>query len=84
MAIPKHPKRPRCEGYIRHGGAFSLGPIRWEQCKRRAIVNLEFREKGKRHLKMLPACAGCWRRVREAKDQYTIAQVHHLLSGEAE
>ena len=49
----------KCEGYRRYGGAFTLGPVRWEQCKSKATVKLTFLEDGK--YKTLPACNECWK-----------------------
>ena len=48
----------RCEGYRRHGGAFTLGPVRWEQCKNEATVNLDIKQDGDRGV--MPACHECW------------------------
>lgn len=49
----------RCEGWSRTGGAFTLGPVKWEQCKSDAIVNLKFKQ-GNEPVKTLPACKACW------------------------
>lgn len=47
----------RCEGWRRHGGAVTLGPARWEQCKTAADVTLTVeQEKTER----MPACIACW------------------------
>jgi hypothetical protein len=48
----------RCEGYRRYGGAFSFGPVTWEQCTREAVVMLTIIQKGKEET--LPACVICW------------------------
>ena len=48
----------RCEGFRRHGGAFTLGPVRWEQCNQGAIVMLTVKQDGKETTK--PACLQCW------------------------
>lgn len=55
----------RCEGYVRKGGAFTLGPVTWHQCTNEAIVSITFNQnqEGKT---TLPACAECWERCREA------------------
>jgi hypothetical protein len=53
-------KKVRCEGWRRYGGAFTLGPVTWEQCKETATVMLtckQFLEP----TKTLPACHHCWR-----------------------
>ncbi len=49
---------PRCEGFRRYGGAFSLGPVTWEQCRETATVMLTIREK--KHRGTFPACQTCW------------------------
>lgn len=51
----------KCEGYHRRGGAFTLGPVVWEQCENAATVNLTIRDK--RETKTLPACDQCWQKV---------------------
>jgi hypothetical protein len=48
----------RCEGWRRYGGAFTLGPVTWKQCKNEAIVILEVVQDGK--IESLPGCATCW------------------------
>ena len=50
----------RCEGYTRHGGAFTLGPITWVQCKKEAIVNITATQDGK--TETFPMCADCWKK----------------------
>lgn len=52
-------KRLRCEGMRRHGSAFSLGPVRWEQCKEEATVRLLLLQKDG-EVEKLPACPKCW------------------------
>ncbi len=49
----------RCEGWRRYGGAFTLGPVRWEQCPNEAVVLLEIRQKGVHMAE--PACMECWK-----------------------
>jgi hypothetical protein len=34
----------RCEGWRRYGGAFTLGPVHWEQCEAQGIVRLKFKD----------------------------------------
>lgn len=51
--------KTRCEGWRRYGGAFSLGPVKWEQCKEDAIVMLTVVQDGK--TEKLPACKTCWK-----------------------
>ena len=49
---------PRCEGYRRYGGAFTLGPVRWQQCRKQAIVRITVvQEEGEG---TFPACMTCW------------------------
>jgi hypothetical protein len=31
-------KKTQCEGWRRYGGVFTLGPVKWEQCKETATV----------------------------------------------
>jgi hypothetical protein len=48
----------QCQGYRRHGGAFTFGPVTWKQCTNDAIVMLTVKqEKAER----LPACNDCWK-----------------------
>lgn len=55
----------RCEGYRRYGGAFTFGPVRWEQCHREGIVMIKFVIDGQE--KTLPACMECWKECIEGK-----------------
>ena len=48
----------RCQGYRRYGGAFSLGPVVWRQCKEDAVATLTVVQDGKEEL--FPACVVCW------------------------
>ena len=48
----------RCEGWRRHGGVFTLGPVVWEQCKNDATVMIKVEQDGK--VETLPACPICW------------------------
>lgn len=49
----------RCEGWRRHGGMFTLGPVTWSQCKNEAVVVIDLEQDGKRE--KLPGCMECWR-----------------------
>jgi hypothetical protein len=49
----------RCEVWRRYGGAFTFGPVRWEQCKNDAIVSLTVQQDGQP--KTCPVCMKCWR-----------------------
>lgn len=55
----------RCEGWRRHGGAFTLGPVHWEQCASQGAVILTI-SNGK-EIKTLPACKKCWEECIENK-----------------
>jgi hypothetical protein len=55
----------RCEGYRRYGGAFTLGPVKWEQCKEEATVLITFSNNAGTHV--LPGCAKCWAECIENK-----------------
>lgn len=45
---------PRCEGWRRNGGAFTLGPVEWRQCENRAMALLTTADG------VFPACRVCW------------------------
>lgn len=47
----------RCEGWRRHGGVFTLGPVRWTQCEKDAVVILRVKQE---KISKQPACLGCW------------------------
>lgn len=53
--------KTRCEGWRRYGGAFSLGPVSWEQCKDNATVTAVFTNLGDKKGKRMPACDHCLR-----------------------
>lgn len=55
----------RCAGYRRYGGAFTLGPVRWEQCKENATVMLKIEQDGK--VDDLPGCQECWKEAQEKR-----------------
>jgi hypothetical protein len=55
----------KCEGMRRYGGAFTLGPVRWEACKEPAEVMLTVKQEGE--VETLPACKTCWKEVIENK-----------------
>lgn len=54
--------KTRCEGWRRYGGAFTLGPVRWEQCKNDATVTLTVEQET---TERMPACMECWREAQE-------------------
>ncbi len=61
--------KQRCEGWRRHGDAFSFGPPRWVQCEKDAIVLLSVKQEHGED-GTLPACESCWA---EAVDNDLIA-----------
>lgn len=58
------PPLPQCDGRRRYGGAFTLGPPRWEQCTNAATVLLTLEQDGET-LTDSPACATCWAESRQ-------------------
>ena len=54
--------KTRCEGYRRYGGAFTLGPVRWEQCKNDAAVTLTVEQETTERMR---ACMECWNEAKE-------------------
>jgi hypothetical protein len=50
--------KQRCEGWRRYGGAFTLGPVKWEQCKNDAIVVLKVEQE--KVVENMPSCLECW------------------------
>lgn len=62
----------RCEGYRRNGGMMTLGPVRWEQCRNTATVNITVEQDGE--TKTFPACKTCWKEAIEA-DKIKILEV---------
>jgi protein-arginine kinase activator protein McsA len=65
----------QCEGYRRYGGAFTLGIVKWEQCKEEATVLITFIEKDE--TKTLPGCQTCWKECIENK--YSIVKVEPIM-----
>lgn len=51
----------RCEGYRRRGGAFTLGPVPWEQCTNDAIVTITAYQKEEPTEYTGPFCMTCWK-----------------------
>lgn len=47
----------RCEGFRRKGGAFALGPVRWQQCENEAVALLKVRQEV---IAEYPSCLICW------------------------
>jgi hypothetical protein len=47
----------QCEGWTRHGGAFTIGPPRWERCRNESTWLLTATQNGEtRHF---PVCDEC-------------------------
>lgn len=57
------PKQIQCEGWRRHGGAFTLGLPRWVQCENDACVILTVKQE---ETEDMPACMECWNEAKEA------------------
>jgi hypothetical protein len=52
---------PRCEGWRRHGSAFTIGGTpRWVQCDADATVLVTMRRDGQAATQEIPACDECW------------------------
>jgi len=68
----------KCQGWRRYGGAFSLGPVRWEQCDRKPVAMLKVRQDGKD--KWLAACPECWTECIE--NEITILEATPIKSEE--
>ena len=65
----------RCEGYRRTGGAFTLGPVKWEQCKNDAVVMMEFKHDGE--VQTLPACRECLGEAHSAEESNQVECVFY-------
>jgi hypothetical protein len=48
----------QCEGYRRHGNAFSFGPVTWKRCENNADVELVVVQDEEEST--FPACIVCW------------------------
>ena len=58
MAEQEKTWKNRCEGWRRHGGAFTFGPVTWEQCEEEGEVMLTVKQDDE--TTTLPACKTCW------------------------
>ena len=58
-------EQKQCEGFRRHGGAFTMGPVKWEQCTEKATVLLTVKQAG--DTKTFPACNTCWNEAIERR-----------------
>ena len=70
-------KMPRCEGYRRIGGAFTLGPPKWEQCKADATVKLTLVQDSQQQV--MPACHTCWNEAIQG-DKIRVLEVKPIVS----
>jgi hypothetical protein len=68
----------KCEGWHRHGGAFTLGPVTWRQCKNEATVLLTVKQDGK--TRTWPACNTCWENARDPQWKITIVDVKPIAA----
>jgi hypothetical protein len=58
----------QCEGYRRTGGAFTIGPVKWEQCPNDAVVKLTVLQDPNdedSETAVFPACLKCWKEALE-------------------
>jgi hypothetical protein len=55
----------KCKGFRRYGGVFSLGPVKWEQCKATPTVMI----KVKNVKETQPACNHCWQELIDSDEQ---------------
>lgn len=58
----------RCEGWVRQGGVFTLGPVTWQQCENKGVVMLTCLNDGAEDPVTLPACLECWQRAKDDND----------------
>ncbi len=68
----KTEKAIRCDGWRRRGGAFTFGPVKWEQCENDAVVILKIRQQGE--VKESPCCMECWNESIENADKIEIIE----------
>ena len=57
----------RCEGMVRNGGIFTLGPVRWVQCEESAVVMLQLKNPDEKRYRSFPACMNCWEKAQDPK-----------------
>ena len=56
----------QCEGWRRTGGAFTFGPVQWDQCKNTPVAIIVIKQGGKQE-KPMPACLTCWEECENTK-----------------
>lgn len=74
--MPKKPSKPKptqCDAWRRRGGAFTLGPVQWEQCKNDAVVLLTVRNPDGSVVTDSPACMECWKEGQETEGMKQLA-----------
>lgn len=80
----KKPDTRRCEGWERHGGMMTLGPVVWTRCTAKPTHVVVFRRKAEDDCS---ACAGCLQKLKTHNGQgtYRVATVAEYVStaGEA-
>ncbi len=69
----------RCEGWTRHGGAFTLGRPEWRQCENEGTVMLTASNKGEEPTTE-PMCQGCWQKCIDA-DDITVIEAKPIEAG---
>jgi hypothetical protein len=67
----------QCSGYRRRGGAFTFGPVTWEQCPNTGMVMLTVKQEDGETTE--PACAKCWQECIDTG--VTIVDVKPILPG---
>lgn len=64
-----------CEGYRRYGGAFTFGPMKWEQCKEKAEFQITVKQE-EEGTQTFPMCKTCWKEA--VKNKMDIKEVKLL------
>lgn len=54
----------QCEGWRRYGGAFTMGPPKWDRCGENAIVILRVESNSEE--KDVLACLKCWKEAEKS------------------
>ena len=68
----------QCEGYRRHGGAFTLGPVSWHQCTEPATVMLKIEQQDEA-VKDFPACHACWQEALQHTDKILVLEAKPIV-----
>lgn len=56
----------QCDGWRRYGGAFTIGPAKWQRCKGRPVVVMRVIQDEKP--KTVNACLECWGEALDNED----------------